>query len=61
MAIRSRTLEEGLGAEADDTFEECNERREELLVRLRSVELTPMPEKFAAPPTVETHRECSHV
>lgn len=66
MTIRSKTLEEGLGAETedeacDDNVSECDQRRATLLARLRSVELPQLMEKYPAPRKIETHRKLLYV
>ena len=59
MVVRSATLEEGLGAEVEETSEECDERRSALLARLREIEAPAALEKSADPAKPETHRESS--
>ncbi|KAJ8605217.1 hypothetical protein CTAYLR_000458 [Chrysophaeum taylorii] len=55
--VWSATLEEGTGAEAEDTYEECDERRSAIVSRLRCIELPSAMEKWATPEKVETHRD----
>lgn len=55
--IRSATLEEGLGADAEETYEECDERRSAVVAKLKAIELPPPIEPFEPPKKIETHRE----